>query len=64
MKFIEFTDSHADKFIVNTDHIVAIAQCNEEDRKQGKNCEVICSNGSYFKVSNSYDSLKRLLFSL
>lgn len=54
MKYIEVTTARGKSILINIDQIITVSTTTEEDRENGKMCEILLNNNGICKVKNTY----------
>lgn len=54
MKYIEVTTARGKSILINIDQIISVSTTTEEDRENGKMCEILLNNNGICKVKNTY----------
>lgn len=54
MKYIEVTTARGKSILINIDQIITVSTTTEEDRENGKFCEILLNNNGICKVKNTY----------
>lgn len=58
MKYIEVTTVRGKSILINTDQIISVSTTSEEDRANGKMCEILLNNNGICKIKNTYAYVK------
>ena len=54
MKYIEVTTARGKSILINIDQIITVSTTTEEDKENGKFCEILLNNNGICKVKNTY----------
>ena len=54
MKYIEVTTARGKSILINIDQIITVSTTTEEDRENGKMCEILLNNNGICTLKNTY----------
>ena len=61
MKYIEVTTARGKSILINIDQIITVSTTTEEDRENGKMCEILLNTNGICKVKNTYAYVRRAI---